>query len=170
MPGAGVIDLMALLSCGVCMSGINWAIELPKIEREFSGLPAGPSPGAVNARRAAERRAQQRHDAVGAALGAAARLLLVVALASALSMWPYARECGMGLFFYMGAEVVIMAGALWAVAYTWRYRLVRMHTIAIVLAFCGLALISAQVLPRIGYARADPARPAHWRCVAAVRG
>jgi hypothetical protein len=152
------------------MSGINWAIELPKIEREFSGLPAAPSPGAVNARRASERRAQQKHDAVGAAIGAAARLLLVVALASALSFWPYARECGAGLFFYMSAQAVILAGALWAVAYTWRFRMPRTHGLALVMAACALALIAAQVLPRVGYAKVDLSRPSHWRCVAIVRG
>lgn len=148
------------------MSGVNWNVELKKIEREFDGLPPEPSQGAVNARRAAERAAQQREEARAGAIGTWARLLLVAALAGALNFWPYARACGIGLFAYMGAETLIVAGALWVVAWTWRWRMVKTHGVALLLVTWALALIAIQVLPRIGYAKTDPVNPEQWRCVA----
>jgi hypothetical protein len=143
---------------------VNWDIELKSIEREFSGLPSLPSAGAQNARRAAERSAQQQRDAGRAALGAWARLLLVVGLAGGLYAWPYARECGVGLYSYMGAQSLVLAGALWVVAWTWRWRMVRTHALALMMALVGLLLIGSQALPRVGYAKVDPANPPRWSC------
>jgi len=146
------------------MSGINWNVELKKIEREFDGLPPVPSQGAVNARRAAERSAQQRKEAHAAAIGTWARLALVIGLAGALQFWPYARACGLGLYGYMGAELLIAAGGLWVVAWTWRWRMVWTHGVALLLVIAALALVAAEVLPRVGYA----AQPAQWRCAASI--
>jgi hypothetical protein len=148
------------------MSGINWAVELKKIEREVDGLPPEPSPGALKAKRAAEQRAEQRQEARAAALGAWARLLLVMSLAVGLSFWPYARECGAGLFAYVGVEGLIAAGALWVVAWTWRWRMPKTHGLSLLLVLLALALIGLQVLPRVGYAKVDSAHPPQWRCSA----
>lgn len=149
------------------MSGVNWKVELAKIEREYDGLPPEPSAGALNAKRASERQAQLRQDAQTAAIGAWARLILVAALAVALVFWPYARDCGAGLFVYVGAEALIVAGALWVVAWTWRWRIAKTHGLALMLVLYALALIGAQVAPRVGYAKVDAAHPQQWSCAAA---
>lgn len=149
------------------MSGVNWKVELAKIEREYDGLPPEPSPGALNAKRASERLAQLRQDAQTAAIGAWARLLLVAALAGALVFWPYARECGAGLFVYMGAEALIVAGALWVVTWTWRWRMAKTHGLALMMVLYALALIGAQVAPRVGYAKVNATHPQQWWCAAA---
>jgi len=99
-------------------------------------------------------------------LGVQARLVLVVVLAGAIVMWPYARECGPGLFAFMGAEAVIVVGGLWLVACTWRSRMAKTHGVALVLVLWGLMLIGHQILPRIGYAKSNPANPPRWWCVA----
>ena len=148
------------------MSGINWAVELKKIEREFDGLPPERSPDAQSARRGAERMAQQRRDAAGAAVGAWVRLLLVASLAGGLYFWPYARECGVGLFAYLGAELFIAAGALWVVMWTWRWHMAKTHGASLLMLVLALGLVGIQVLPRVGYAKVDAAHPPHWRCVA----
>jgi hypothetical protein len=147
------------------MSNIDWNAEVRRLEREFEGKAPEPTPAELNARRATQRRAQEREDAVNAAIGASARVVLVAALAGALYFWPYARACGVGLFAYMGAEALIAAGALWVGAYTWRHRMAKTHGIALVMLLAGLVLLAAQVLPRIGYGKANATHPAQWWCV-----
>ena len=149
------------------MGDINWDAEVRKLEREFEGLPPAPTPGELNARRATQRRIQEHQDAVNAAVGVTARVVLVTALAGALYYWPYARACGVGLFAYLGAESLVIAGAVWVGAYTWRHRMPKTHGLALGILLAGLTLLAAQILPRIGYARVDPSQPQQWRCIAA---
>jgi hypothetical protein len=58
------------------------------------------------------------------------------------------------------AELLIIVGGLWTVAWTWQHRMVRGHAVAMVMVLWGIALVAAQVLPRVGYA-ADAAK---WWC------
>ena len=146
------------------MSEIDWPVELRKLEREFDGLPPEPSPARVRARREAERRAQERRTARARMLGAMARLLLVAALGGAVGAWPYAHACGPGLFAYLGAEAVMVVGGLWVAWSTWTCRMAKAHSAAMGLVLCGLALIAAQILPRIGYAKVDATAPPQWWC------
>ena len=138
------------------MSGNDWSTQLRKIEREFDGLPPEPSPAALKMQSEAERRAQQRAGERASALGAAARLFLVLALGAGLTLWPYARECGQGLFMYVGVKAMLVAGGIWVATYTWRHRMPRMHALALVITLIGLAAVAAEVLPRTGYAAVDP--------------
>ena len=149
------------------MTDINWSAEVRKLEREFSGLPPEPTAAELNARRATQRRAQQREEAVNATVGATGRVILVVALAGALYYWPYARVCGFGLFAFMGAEALIAAGALWIGAYSWRHHMAKTHGLALGILVAGFALLAAQVLPRIGYAKTDSGHPMTWSCAKA---
>jgi len=150
------------------MSDINWSAEVRKLEREFSGLPPEPTATELNARRATQRRVQQREEAVSAAVGASARVVLVTALAVALYFWPYARTCGFGLYAFVGAEALIATGALWIGVYSWQHRMAKTHGLALVILLSGLVLLAAQVLPRIGYARTDAAHPQRWSCAKGV--
>jgi hypothetical protein len=145
---------------------IDWKAELRKYEREFDGLPPEPTPGEVRAQRLALVAQREREARDGAAFAAWVRLLLVVALAGALPLWPYARECGAGLAFYATAESAIVIGGIWAAAFSWRERLGRTHSLALLTALWGLTLIASDVLPRVGYARVSAAHPAGWRCSA----
>lgn len=89
-----------------------------------------------------------------------ARLVVVAALAAAMFWWPYGRSCGFGLSMYLAATAMIVVGGLWVVACTWSERMARTHAVAMVLALWGAVLITAQVLPRVGYARTE----ATWLC------
>jgi hypothetical protein len=142
------------------MSGNDWSTQLKKIEREFDGLPPDPTPRAVKAQSEAERRALER----SAVLGAAARLILVLSLGGAIGLWPYARECGGGLFTFIAVKAVLVAGGLWVASYAWTYRLAKTHIFSLLVALSGLILIAADVLPRTGYSAVDSRNPPQWWC------
>jgi hypothetical protein len=142
----------------------DWSTQLKKIEREFEGLPPEPSPAFKKLQSEEQRRAQERGQQRAAMIGAGARLILVFALGVALAFWPYERECGGGLFGFLGVEIVIVVGGAWVAFTTWRYRLPRMHTLSLFIILAGLTLIAAEVLPRVGYAAVDPKNPPQFSC------
>lgn len=148
------------------MSEINWAAELKKIEREYDGLPPEPTPAAMKAKRDVERRVQEERHESALAIGAAGRIFLVVALAAAINFWPYARECGAALIAYVGSEAVVVAGGVWLAAWTWHHGMAKVHMVSLVVVLWGVALLGAQTLPRVGYAKTDPANPPRWMCAA----
>lgn len=147
------------------MSQGEWAAQLRKIEREFDGLPPEPSPAALRAMSEAERRAHDRAAARSSAIGATARLILVLALAVGINYWPYSRDCGSGLYAYLAAEIMIVAGGLWIAAYAWRHRMPRTHILAGLIILGGLVLVAAELLPRVGYAAVDPGHAPQWSCL-----
>ena len=142
------------------MSGNDWSTQLKKIEREFDGLPPEPSLASIKMQTAAEHRAQQR----SAELGAAARLFLVLALGAGVFLWPYARECGQGLFVYIGVKAMVVAAGIWVATHTWRHRIPRMHVLALLITLGGLILVAGELLPRTGYAAVDPQNLPQWMC------
>ena len=142
----------------------DWKNQLKKIEREFDGLPPEPSPAYKKMQTEAERRAQEKSMQRSALIGATARLLLVLGLGVALSVWPYENACGSGLFGYVGVEVVMLIGGLWVAVSTWKSRLPRTHIISLLIVLASLVLIAAEVLPRAGYAQVDPKHPPTWSC------
>ena len=147
------------------MTATNWDQELKRIEREFHGMSPDPVIKLDNARAAADKHAQERRKGRNAALAVWGRLVLVVALAAAINVWPYPRACGAGLFAYMGAAGVLGMGAIWAAASSWSARLARAHMLSMVMLIASLALLALEVAPRVGYARVDGPVPA-WRCAA----
>ena len=146
------------------MTEIDWTTELRKVDREFQGLPPEPTAEELREWRLADEREQRRRDELNGAAGAWTRLFLVVALAGALYFWPYARDCGVGLYGYLGAEGAVVLGGIWVGIYSWRRRAPRAHVVALVMMLCGATLIATEVLPRVGYANIDPTRPPAWSC------
>ena len=116
---------------------------LPAGSRPAGALPAAPAPSGT--------------------VGMVLRLLLATAVAVGVVFWPYDSRCGLGLAGYLGAVAGVALAGGWSAVWTWRHRSPRAHVIALALVGWGLALAAAEVLPRVGYARADPAR-ALWVC------
>ena len=148
------------------MSGINWAVELKKIDREFSGLPPVPSAESVRAKRAAEHRTGERKRQNVAEFGVWMRLTVVMILVGSVNFWPYARACGVGLFGFLAAGSLIVAGGLWVSGLTFKHRMPRAHAASLIVVLWGLVLVADEVLPRTGYAHTDPLNPPRWSCIA----
>jgi hypothetical protein len=146
------------------VTGIDWSAQLKKIERQFEGLPAEPSESEQRAKRENERRQQARLKDREAVFGAVSRVVLVLSLSLAINAWPYGRACGGPLLGYLAASAAIIAGGIWATVGTWRRRAPTLHALALAAVAWGVVLITAQVLPRVGYARVDPRNQPAWRC------
>jgi hypothetical protein len=142
----------------------TWKTQLKKIEREFDGLPPEPSPALQKLQTETERRAVKKSAERASAIGASVRLVLVIALGVGLFFWPYVRDCGQGLFGFMAAEAVFVAGAIWVATFTWKHGMPRTHILALLITLGGLSLIAAEVLPRNGYAKVDAKNPPQWWC------
>ena len=88
------------------------------------------------------------------------KVILAAVAAGAMTRWPYAHACGLGLFLYLGATGVIALSGVTSAISTWKRRIGAAHTVSILVLLWGLGLAAAVVLPRIGYAKAA----ATWFC------
>lgn len=86
--------------------------------------------------------------------------MLGLALAVAVTQWPYARSCGFPLYFYVAAIVVVLVTGGWAARWSWRLRMGVAHTASLVILFFGLALFAGQIVARTAYV----AVPGTWTC------
>jgi hypothetical protein len=66
--------------------------------------------------------------------------------------------------YYLAASAAIVAGGIWATVGTWRSRAPKLHALALLGLAWGVVLITAQVLPRTGYAKVDSRNRPAWRC------
>ena len=88
------------------------------------------------------------------------KVILAAVAAAAMTQWPYAHACGLGLFLYLGASGVIALAGVTSATSTWKRRMGLAHTVSLLVLLWGLGLAAAVVLPRIGYAKAA----ATWFC------
>jgi hypothetical protein len=147
----------------------DWDAELKKIDKQLEGMsdsaliPSAPrtAPPAARVEVAAER-------ATTRTWGAFLRLALATALGVGILFWPYPKQCGVELGGYLVAAGAVTLGGLWSSVWTWRHRTARAHVLSLLLVVWGVLLLAIEILPHAGYARADPARPAGWSCVAPV--
>jgi len=151
------------------MAERDWTKELAKIDRQLEsvsdealfptkGAPGkGPKSGATRAENVDKQKTTST-------LGVFIRLLLSVALGVGIIFWPYDARCGFGLFGYLAAIGVVTASGIWSAIWTWRHRSARGHTLSLLLVLWGVILGAMEVLPRVGYAKADALHPATWTC------
>jgi hypothetical protein len=146
----------------------DWDKELKKIDKQLESIsdsamipaPGKSAPTQGIAAVAAERAATRSWPAL-------ARLALATALAVGILFWPYPSRCGVGLAGYLIAIAAVTLGGLWSSVWTWRHRTAKAHVLSLLLVLWGLLLGSMEILPRVGYAKSDAARPAGWSCSAA---
>jgi hypothetical protein len=143
----------------------DWDKELAAIDKAIERLPAGGAPPAPAApAKGAPTPAVRRADAPSIrTAGAGAtwlRVLLVLALAAAMPLWPYAHRCGVNLYLYLGAAAFVVLAGVWGAARAWRGRVGLAHVLSLLAVLWGLGLVAREVLPRVGYAAA--ALP--WTC------
>ena len=145
----------------------DWDAELKKIDRQLESMsdaalipaPAKNAPAPAKAAVVAERESTRTWPAF-------LRLSLASALGIGILFWPYPKQCGLELGGYLIAVSAVLLGGLWSSVWTWRHRTARAHVLSLLLAVWGLLLGAIEVLPHIGYAKADATRPQGWSCVA----
>lgn len=146
----------------------DWDAELKKIDRQLESmsdsslLPLPPKAAPADARTVAVQREETR------TWPALLRLALVTTLGVGILFWPYPSRCGAGMAGYLAAVATVTIGGLWSGVWTWRHRTARAHVLSLLLVVWGIILGAIEVLPRMGYARADAARPLGWGCTAIV--
>ena len=141
----------------------DWDKELAKIDRAMArlpdpavpaapGRPAQPGPGGAGP--------APQHAGPRATTTTWLRVLLVLTLAVAMPLWPYPKGCGFGLFIYLAASSVVVLAGVWAAVSTWHRRRPVGHILATLVLLWGLGLVAAELLPRVGYAKAA----IRWTC------
>ncbi|HEY5220318.1 MAG TPA: hypothetical protein VIJ16_10950 [Gemmatimonadaceae bacterium] len=153
----------------------DWSKELAKIDKQLGSmsddalLPQEAKP-AADARQRAPASTGKSDGAKPApakatgGFGVFARLALSVVLGVAILLWPYQARCGLGLAAYLGAVAVVVVSGAWSAVWTWRHRAARGHVLSLLILLWGLVLGSMEVLPRVGYAKADLRHPTGWVC------
>jgi hypothetical protein len=87
---------------------------------------------------------------------------LAVLLAIALLVWPYDKNCGIRLIFFLGAAgLTLLVGVLGALA-AWSHRRGLAHLISLLVVTWAAVMILREILPRAGYAR----EAREWTCPA----
>ncbi|HEY0996342.1 MAG TPA: hypothetical protein VGD77_10165, partial [Gemmatimonadaceae bacterium] len=119
----------------------------PPVARGGEASPAAPATGST----------------ATTTLGVLARLVLATALGVGVLFWPYASRCGPGLAGYLAAVGAVAVGGAWSAVWSWRHRAAKAHLLSLLLVLWGLSLAAIEVLPRVGYAKADPTRSV-WIC------
>jgi hypothetical protein len=143
----------------------EWDKKLAEVDRAIAKLPAKapseppqPAPAKPGALPPAQAPAQApagvspRSRPRSRPLGVWVRVGLTAVLALALTQWPFAYACGLGLAAYLGAVGVVVVSGGWAAVSTWRLRLPKAHGLALLTILGGLTLLALELLPRIGYA------------------
>jgi hypothetical protein len=139
----------------------DWDREMAEIDRlaaKQGSVPAGASPPAPAGRPAAPVApvpARRRSVALTWFW-----VLLAVALAVALPLWPYQRGCGLQLFFFLGATGVTALIALLGALASWASRRAVAHVLSLLVLLWAGAVALREVLPRVGYAKTSHA----WMC------
>ncbi len=90
-------------------------------------------------------------------------VILALFLAVGLPLWPYGTECGLQLFFYLGAvTLALLAGVAGAVS-SWATRQGLAHVLSLLVVLWAGVMGARDILPRANYAAQS--RP--WLCPAA---
>ena len=88
---------------------------------------------------------------------------LALLLAVALLLWPYDRNCGIRLVFFLGAGGLALLAAVIGALNSWAHHRGLAHLLAVsVLTWAGIMTVR-EVLPRVGYAKQSRT----WMCPSA---
>jgi hypothetical protein len=138
-----------------------------EVDRLLAGLStlggepeAAPRPP-IRAPRSRPTPARRRTDPTRRNLAALwARVVLGIVLGAMITQWPYPHGCGLGLLQYLGAVAMVMVTGTWIAVTTWSRRHAAGHIFALLLMLWGIALVTYETLPRVGYA----ALRWSWQC------
>ena len=145
----------------------DWDKELAEIDKLMAQPQAAQLPAKAGAAPAAPRPSAGAAPAAGpppvsrkAVFATWLKVGLAAVAGAAMTQWPYAHACGIGLFLYLGASGVIALSGVTGAISSWKRRMGLAHVVSLVVMLWGLVLAGAVVLPRIGYAK----EAATWFC------
>ena len=137
----------------------DWDKELANIDRVLAKQSGSPAPVSPSRSATPQPSAPPRPPRRSVAL-TWFWVVLGVALAVALPIWPYEKACGLRLMFYLGAVGITgIVGVLAALA-SWAHHRGLAHVLSLIVLGWSGVLAAREVLPRIGYAR----QSATWMC------
>jgi hypothetical protein len=85
---------------------------------------------------------------------------LAILLAVALLLWPYDKNCGIRLIFFIGAgALALLAGAIGALN-SWSHRRGLAHLLSLLVIVWAGVMLMREILPRAGYAK----EARDWTC------
>lgn len=170
------------------MADRNWDAELAKIDKQIASTsdqqllaasgaaqsqrePTGTAPGAAQA---SGRGAVATRGSVPPAPAATisrgrswvAWLKVLVALAAAvgLTLWPWDARCGMPLIGYTATTAAVSLLGIWSALSSWKHRLGWAHFASLLVMAWGITLGAREILPRVGYAIPTATHSASWTC------
>jgi hypothetical protein len=140
------------------------AREVDRLLAGLSTLGAEPESAPrppIRAPRSRPTPARRRTDPTRRNLAALwARVVLGIVLGAMITQWPYPHACGLGLLQYLGAVAMVMVTGTWIAVTSWSRRHAPGHVLALLLILWGIALVTYEILPRVGYASVRWA----WQC------
>lgn len=140
----------------------DWDKELAEIDKLIGKMPAPaklPAPAAGKAAAgpptAPAPRVQRRE-----VWGVWARVGLGLLFSAAITQYPYAHQCGIGLALYSGVVGMVLLSGIWSAMVAWRRRMGLAHTVSLLIVLWGLGLVVSVWLPRSRFV----AEPLQWLC------
>ena len=85
---------------------------------------------------------------------------LAVILAIALAVWPYDKNCGLRLIFFLGAGGIALLAAVLGALAAWAHRRGLAHLLSLLVIAWATVMLLREILPRAGYARESRG----WTC------
>lgn len=126
----------------------DWDKELADIDRAIAKQPAATAPAATSTTR-------RRFVALTWFWTG-----LAIVLAVALAVWPYDKNCGLRLIFFLGAGgIALLAGVLGALA-SWAHHRGLAHLLSLLVIGWAGVMVVGEILPRAGYAK----EARDWTC------
>jgi hypothetical protein len=126
----------------------DWDKEMADIDRAIQKQPAAPPAGPVSTTR-------RRFVALTWFWTG-----LAIVLAVALAVWPYDKNCGLRLIFFIGAGgLALLAGVLGSLA-SWAHHRGLAHFLSLLVVLWAGVMVIREILPRAGYARESR----DWTC------
>jgi hypothetical protein len=90
--------------------------------------------------------------------------VLAVVLGIALLLWPYEKNCGIRLIFFLGAALLALIMAMLGAFASWTHRQGAAMLLSLFVILWAGILAAREVLPRTGYAK----EAREWTCPASA--
>jgi hypothetical protein len=132
----------------------DWDKELAKIDQAIAKQPGVPAGAPVPVAQPVPRR---RFIAL-----AWFWTVLAIVLGIALLLWPYDKNCGIRLIFFLGAAVLAVIMAVLGAFASWAHRQGVALLLSLLVIVAAGVMAAREILPRIGYAK----EAREWTCPA----